>query len=297
MSARRGDEVILGTRGSELALAQARLAEAVLREKCGLRARIEIISTRGDRRIEQAAGRKGIFTAELEAALLAGIIDLAVHSAKDLPSDLSPGLAIAAVLARDAVEDVFIAKKKGPLATLPHAAVVATGSIRRQRQARWTRPDLNLTDLRGNVPTRLRKLAESTWDGIILARAGLERLNLSGPHFILDEHSFFAEVLPPEIFVPAGGQGIVALQTRVDDADRIAAADDHATHRCLRSEREFLRLLAGDCSTPVGAWACVKGGSLEMRAQYFREGAAPQMVTGRGEDPEQLAKEVWKKMQ
>src|SRR6185437_11258797 len=173
------NKIILGTRGSELARAQARLVEKAIqaaRPDTGIETRI--IVTQGDkaRLLEGQAGRKGLFTAEIERALLAQDIDIAVHSAKDLPSEMNPDAEIAAVLPRAQADDVAISKYSSGFASLPHGAIVATGSVRRKRQLLWKRADLKVVDLRGNVPTRLRKLLENNWDAIVLARAGLERL-------------------------------------------------------------------------------------------------------------------------
>src|SRR4029434_5467669 len=180
-----------------------------------------ILVTRGDNaKVDDLnAGRKGLFTAEIERALLAGEVDVAVHSAKDLPSQISQGAHIAAALPRAAINDVLISKHPGGLGSIRAGATVATGSVRRQRQLQWKRADLEVVDLRGNVLTRLRKLAENQWDGIVLARAGLERLGFSLTRTEIDFEGvqFFPEILPREIFVPAGGQGIIALQIRTDD--------------------------------------------------------------------------------
>src|SRR5262249_23850227 len=175
-------KITLGTRGSELARAQTMLVENAIRSAHpNVTIETKIIVTRGDNAkvIDLHGGRKGLFTSEIERALLAGDVDVAVHSAKDLPSETTPGAQIAAVLARAPIDDVLISKHPGSLASLPPGATVATGSVRRQRQLHWKRTDLKVIDLRGNVPTRLRKLAENEWNGIVLARAGLERLGFS----------------------------------------------------------------------------------------------------------------------
>jgi hydroxymethylbilane synthase len=278
-------KIILGTRGSELARAQARLVEKAIqaaRPDMGIETRI--IATQGDkaRLLERQAGRKGLFTAEIEGALLARDIDIAVHSAKDLPSEMNPDAEIGAVLPRGPVDDVVVSKHSGGFASLPQGAVVATGSVRRKRQLLWKRADLKVVDLRGNVPTRLRKLSTSDWDAIVLARAGLERLGQSPA---LDEISFngsqfFFEILPREIFLPAGGQGIIATQVRANDQSMRAIAD-FVNHRetlfCLRAEREFLRLLQGDCNCPVGVLATIENDKMKLRAQLFTDqSAAPQ---------------------
>src|SRR6516164_1496104 len=190
-------KIILGTRGSELARAQTRLVEKALRSAdANVTIETKIIVTRGDNAkvVDVHAGRKGLFTAEIERALLARDVDVAVHSAKDLPSETTPGTQIAAVLAGAPINDVLITKHPGGLASLPSGATVATGSVRRQRQLHWKRPDLKIVDLRGNVPTRLRKLAGNEWDGIVLARAGLERLDFSPTRTEIVGGQFFLEI-------------------------------------------------------------------------------------------------------
>ena len=296
-------KIILGTRGSELARAQARLVEKVIqaaRPDTGLETRI--IATQGDkaRLLERQAGRKGLFTAEIERALLARDIDLAVHSAKDLPSEMNPDAEIAAVLPRAPVDDVLVSKHPRGFASLPHGAVVATGSVRRKRQLLWKRADLKVIDLRGNVPTRLRKLANNDWEAIVLAYAGLERLGLSPDlgEISFNGSQFFVKILPREIFLPAGAQGIIALQVRVNDQSTKAITDlvnDRETLLCLRAEREFLRLLQGDCNCPVGVLATINNETMKLRGQLFGGGsAAPQEaeVEGMSSDGELLASQL-----
>lgn len=299
--------IVLGTRGSDLARAQAAMVERALRSALpALDVAIEIITTRGDEKsgapevvVDRHAGRKGMFTAEIERALLDRRIDVAVHSAKDLPSDATAGLQVCAALPRAAIEDVLITKEALDLESLPRGGTIATGSVRRQRQLHWLRPDLELADLRGNVPTRLRKLTESAWDGIILARAGLERLGFdcSRGNLASNGQALRATILSTEKFLPAGGQGIVALQIRANDGGTrqvISAANNEDALRCLRAEREFLRLLQGDCGTPVGVLAVMNRGMLSMRAQLFNEpdGGEPRTAsveqTQAGESPESL---------
>jgi hydroxymethylbilane synthase len=296
-------KIILGTRGSELARAQARLVEKaiqVARPDTGIETRI--IATQGDKatRLERLAGRKGLFTAEIERALLVQDIDIAVHSAKDLPSEMNPDAEIAAVLPRASVDDVVISKRPGGFASLPHGAIVATGSVRRKRQLLWKRADLKVVDLRGNVPTRLRKLLENNWDAIVLARAGLERLSQSPTlHEIgFNGGQFFVEILPREIFLPAGGQGIIAIQVR-DNDERIKAivdlVNDLKTLLCLQAEREFLRLLQGDCNCPVGVLATINNDTMKLRGQLFADGlAAPQEAEMEGtcKEGERLAERL-----
>lgn len=282
--------IVLGSRGSELALTQARLVEAALRRAWpALDVAIEIIRTSGDETNKSAppiadrkAGRKGMFTREIEKELVVRRIDVAVHSAKDLPSERLEELEVVATLPRAKTEDVLV--KKGD--TLPPGATVATGSVRRQHQLRHWRPDLTIVDLRGNVPTRLRKLQENdAWSGIVLARAGLDRLGLEVP----------MEILSPNDFVPAGGQGIIALQIRRDDHDArriLGAINHHETLFALRAEREFLRLLDGDCDSPVGVQATVKGATMEMRAQVFEPEMRTGNVSGASAEPEAVAQSL-----
>src|ERR1043166_858821 len=267
-------EVRLGTRGSDLALSQTALVEqALLNKQPALKIERKIIKTSGDnsKTVDPRAGWKGIFTAEIERALISGEIDVAIHSAKDLPSTMSSGAEIGAVLPRAATHDVLISKHTGGLDGLPRGAIVATSSVRRQCQMRWKRPDVSIVDVRGNVPTRLRKLVENDWDAIVLARAGLERLGISLSQFCIEE-------LPEEFFVPAGGQGVIAIQVRVHD-DRVKSIvhsiNDLDILLCLEAEREFLRLLDVDCNAPVGALAKIENGMMTMRGQFFQSKAGP----------------------
>jgi hydroxymethylbilane synthase len=278
------EKIILGTRGSELARAQSQLIENAIRSAYSdVTIEIKIIATRGDdaKGVDPRAGRKGLFTAEIERALVTGQVDVAVHSAKDLPSEASPGTQIAAVLPRAPMDDVLVSKHAAGLAALPNGGTVATGSVRRKRQLQWKRADLKLLDLRGNVPTRLRKLAGNQWDAIVLARAGLERLGFSPSHteISFEGRQFYLEILTHENFLPAGGQGIIALQIRADDQATNAlleAVSDHETLLCLQAEREFLRRLQGDCNFPVGVLATINNGKMKMRAQVFQgESPAP----------------------
>jgi hydroxymethylbilane synthase len=284
-------KITLGTRGSELARAQTLLVEKTIRSAHpNVTIETKIIVTCGDNAkvVDLNAGRKGLFTAEIEQALLAGEVEVAVHSAKDLPSETSPGAQIAAVLPRALVHDVLISKHSGGLASIPCGATVATGSVRRRRQLHWKRADLKLVDLRGNVPTRLRKLAENEWDGIVLACAGLERLGFSPTRTesSFEGGQFFLEILPREIFLPAGGQGIIALQIRSDDQSTKAlleSVNDPETLLCLQAEREFLSRLHGDCNFPVGVNATISDGKMKLRAQVFEsESPAPRQAEVEG---------------
>lgn len=266
--------MILGTRGSELALAQSRLVEQAL----GVAIATKIIRTSGDERktpSDARAGRKGMFTREIERALLEREIDLAVHSAKDLPSEMTAGLEIAAVLPRATAGDVLIVKND-------RLRRIGTSSVRRQHQIRAKWPDAEPIDLRGNVPTRLRKLAESDeLDAIVLARAGLTRLMI--------RVDFRTQELALDEFVPAGGQGVIAVQVRAGELhDSLRLIDHRETHLCLRAEREFLRLLNVDCNAPVGVHARFDSGVISMRAQLFGDGQTRSGVA-EGSDPMTLA--------
>jgi hydroxymethylbilane synthase len=300
-------KIVLGTRGSELARAQARLVEKAI-QTVRPEAKIEtkIIATHGDKAkvVDPRAGRKGVFTAEIERALLAGEVDVAVHSAKDLPTETSPDAEIAAVLPRAPMDDVLVSKQRGGLASVPEGATVATGSVRRKHQLLWKRADLDIIDLRGNVPTRLRKLAENNWDAIVLARAGLGRLGLSRSRteISFEGRQFFLEVLPCENFLPAGGQGIIALQVRANDQstkELIDVVNDRETLLCLQAEREFLRGLQGDCNCPVGVLAKIDNRKMKMRAQVFMgESAAPREaeVEGACDEGGKLAGELLRRI-
>jgi len=301
----RGRNFVLGTRGSALALAQARLAETALRNAHrGIEIETEIFTTSGDKRENTATaaegGVKGLFTKELEEALLNGRIDAAVHSLKDLPGRLPERLVIAAVLERAGTEDVLIAKTPGGLGGLRAAAAIGTGSVRRKMQLLRMRPDLEVREMRGNVPTRLRKLRDSEeLDALVLARAGLERLGYRVEGGLLEFEAgalFHAEVLTE--MLPAIGQGAIALEARRDDTDVMALLspiNHRETFRCIRAEREFLRLLNGDCNLPVGARTSLRDTRLSMKAIVFDEaGALARTGEAQGDDPERVANELFR---
>jgi hydroxymethylbilane synthase len=255
----------IGTRGSPLALAQARELRARLAAAHGLApdaVALEVIRTTGDMirdRPLAEAGGKGLFTKEIEEALIAGRIDLAVHSAKDMPTVLPEGLVIAAVLPREDARDVFISRKAASLRALAPGATVGTASLRRQALVRRLRRDLAVANLRGNVETRLRKLDAGEVDAVVLALAGLKRLGLADAA---------TAVLPVEEFLPAVGQGIIAVEARSGDARTraLVAAIDHAdTAAALAAERAFLAVLEGSCRTPIAGHASVRAGRLHLR--------------------------------
>jgi hydroxymethylbilane synthase len=315
------ERIVLGTRGSELAQAQARMvADRLSARWSDLTIETKIITTLGDesgatvsvaastdsqaRRLRHLAGRKGLFTGEIERALVAGDVDVAVHSAKDLPSQLVPGTQIAAVLPRASVDDVLVSLGRYDLHSLPIDGIVATGSVRRKHQLHWKRPDLEIVDLRGNVPTRLRKLAIDQWHAIILARAGLDRLGLTlnKERIEFEKREIFAKTLPREFFLPAGGQGVIAIQIREND-DRmrmlLEAINDIDTRLCLRAEREFLRLLHADCNQPIGVLAMIDGTVMKIRAQIFDlDATVPRQAVAEGpsEDAERLAAELLRRI-
>ncbi len=256
------DTLRIGTRGSKLALAQTRwVADALRRAHPSLTVEVQIIQTRGD--ATQAANvplasfaEKGIFAKELESALLAGDVDLAVHCVKDLEHTLPPGLVIAAVPAREDPRDALIGLA---LDALPRGARVGTGSVRRRALLLSRRPDLQMLEVRGNVDTRLRRWREGQYDVLCLAVAGLNRLGLQGN---------ITEILDPDWFTPDPGQGALALQSREGDArvhDLLLPLDDAVSHAHVRAERAFLRVLGGGCKTPVGALATGDGGHLAVR--------------------------------
>jgi len=268
---------IFGTRGSELALAQAAQAEnRMLSVLKAVECERRIIKSTGDLRLDVDLAspgtlEKGLFTKELEDALYAGEIHFAVHSLKDLPTELPEGLGLGAVLPRAASEDILISRHFGGIDALPGGGRVGTGSPRRAMQLNMVRPDVRAVSLRGNVPTRIRKLAsESELDAIILAQAGLDRLGLlpRDGHFNLDGTTVYAT---PLAFLPAPGQGAIALELRQEDAEAVAAA---ARLECRESaittaaERQVLRDLGGGCSLPLGVLGTIEGYMLSLQAVY-----------------------------
>jgi hydroxymethylbilane synthase len=260
----------IGTRGSPLALAQARQVRERLAAAHGLdaeRIELKIIKTTGDMihdRPLSEVGGKGLFTKEIEEALLAGTIDLAVHSAKDMPTVLPQGLGIAAVLPREDARDAFISRKAKSLRELPRGAVVGTASLRRQALVKRLRPDLGVVSFRGNVETRLRKLDAGEVDATLLALAGLKRLGLAESATAL---------LPVDEFPPAVGQGIIALEARADDSEALAAlaAINHLDSlTALAAERAFLAVLDGSCRTPIAGHAVISAGRVRFRGLIAR---------------------------
>lgn len=282
--------IVLGTRGSTLALAQANLVADLLRAR-GHDARISILSTRGDREQERPVpelGGKGLFTAELEEALLEGSVDAAVHSLKDLPTEAPAGLVLAAVPRREDPRDALVSKEGRRLADLPKGARVGTASLRRKALLLHARPDLEIHPLRGNVDTRIRKVKEGDLQAAVLAAAGLKRIGRADA---------IAELLD---FLPAPAQGAIGIQARADREPVLAALrslEDRATAACAAAERELLRILEGGCSVPVGALAEPKGASLRLRALVAApDGSRVLSAEGEGADPLALGAAVARRL-
>jgi hydroxymethylbilane synthase len=249
----------IGSRGSQLALWQARWIQVRL-QGFGVESRIEIIHTTGDKITDVAlskVGTKGLFTKEIEEALLSGVIDLAVHSLKDMPTDLPDGLTLGAIPEREDPRDAMVGSSLDALAP---KAKVGTSSLRRAAQLRAKKPDLEIENIRGNVDTRLRKLDEGQYDAIVLASAGLRRLGLENR---------ITELLDPEVMCPAVGQGALAVETRADGgaALEIAKRLEHRDSRiAVTAERAVLRALGGGCQVPIGAYATVDADAVHLRA-------------------------------
>ena len=257
----------IGTRGSALALWQANHIKERLKQLHGVDAELIRIRTSGDRfqtasvaQIGAEMGTKGVFIKELEDALLAAQVDLAVHSMKDVPTETPAGLAFPALTKREDPRDCLIAAKGHSLKDLPWGARIGTSSLRRQAQLRHHRADLEVLELRGNVDTRMRKVAAGEFDAIILAVAGVTRLGA------LDK---VTEIIPAEIMLPAVGQGALGIETREDDVETaklVAALDDAATRACVTAERSLLHELEGGCQVPLGAWGRLEKGVLRLEA-------------------------------
>jgi hydroxymethylbilane synthase len=273
----------IGTRGSPLALAQAeevrgRLAAVACLEPD--RIEIKVFRTTGDMVLDRPlaeAGGKGLFTKEIEEALLAGAIDVAVHSAKDLPTFLPAGLVIAGFLPREDARDVFISRKAKTIGDLPAGARVGTASPRRQAIVKRLRPDVAVTMLRGNVETRLRKVDDGEVDATVLAAAGLKRLGLM---------SAATAIFDADEFLPAVGQGAIAIETRTNDGKirtLVAMVDDIDTATALAAERAFLAILDGSCRTPIGGHAQVFGDSIRFHGIILKpDGSDALEVTREG---------------
>ncbi len=274
----------IGSRGSQLARWQADHIAALLRAR-GHQVEIEIIKTTGDKVTDVAlaqVGTKGMFTKEIEEALAEQRVDLAVHSLKDLPTELAAHFQIAAITTREDPRDAFVSKTYARLSELPQDARVGTSSLRRQAQLKALRPDLQIFPLRGNVDTRLRKMEAGEFDAVILAYAGLHRLGRT---------EFVREILPIEVMCPAVGQGALAIETRAGDsvASELRFLNDPAARAATVCERALLNQLGGGCQVPIGGFAQAENGRLRLLAIVARpDGTQLLRETQRGEDAEAL---------
>jgi hydroxymethylbilane synthase len=279
----------IGSRGSQLALWQANHISALLREQ-GHEVELEIIKTTGDKILDVAlakVGTKGMFTKEIEEALAENRVDLAVHSLKDLPTQLSPGFEIAAITKREDSQDVFCSVKHPSIEKLPRGARVGTSSLRRQAQLKALRPDLEVYPLRGNVDTRLRKLSEGEYDAVILAAAGLNRLGKT---------DLVKQVIPKDIMCPAAGQGALGIEIRAGDSitlKYLAFLDDADARAATTCERALLNKLGGGCQVPIGAAAEIRNSRLHLDAIVASPDGTRILRESRdGDDPEKLGSEV-----
>jgi len=279
----------IGSRGSQLALWQANHIADLLRAR-GHRVELEIIKTTGDKITDVAlakVGTKGMFTKEIEEALVENRVDLAVHSLKDLPTELAGNFEIAAITERENPRDVFCSVKFAGIDALPQGAKVGTSSLRRQAQLMAIRPDLQILPLRGNVDTRLRKLEEGEYDAIILAAAGLNRLG---------KMQLVRQVIPVDVMTPAAGQGALGIEIRQGDAgtrSQISFLDDAAARATTTCERALLNKLGGGCQVPIGAFAEVQNGRIRLHALVAHPDGTKVLRESRdGDDPVRLGDEV-----
>lgn len=281
--------LVIGTRGSKLALWQANfIAKKITERYSEIEVTIKRVTTTGDKILDvplAKIGGKGLFTKEIETEMLAGDIDLAVHSLKDMPTELPKGLTFAAITERVDAGDAFISPKYRTIDNLPRGAKVGTSSLRRKAQLLNYRPDLEIADLRGNLDTRLNKLANHTFDAILLAVAGLKRLGW-------DEH--ITQVIPKEICLPAVGQGALAIEARSDDAGVLAVLEflnDNSTRRAVEAERAFLRVVEGGCQVPVGVYGIIADDCLNLKAVILSVDGTKKVedsISGSPSDAEQL---------
>ena len=287
-------KIIIGSRGSELALWQANFVKKEVEKKNkNISVEIKIIKTTGDKILDVALskiGDRSLFTKELELELLNKNIDLAVHSLKDLQTEIPKGLKLSAVTKRHNVQDVLIARKKGTtIFNLPEGATVATGSLRRKCQLLHIRPDLKIAELRGNVPTRIKRFLESDWDAIILARAGVERLKLN---------KYISSIIKTDIVLPAVGQGALGIETRANNkiVNEIIKSIHHKnTYKAVLAERALLKTLEGGCQVPIGAFAEVKQNGLFLNAMVGSlDGSLTfsKKVRGSKNNPEKLGNDL-----
>lgn len=282
------ESVVLGTRGSRLALVQAGWCADRLRAT-GLGVEIKAIKTTSEHRPETPLSiidQRDVFTRQLDEALLSGEIDLAIHSLKDVPTELRDGIVLAAITERHDPSDVLVSDEHYNVDGLPEGAVVATSSLRRRAQLLHRRPDLEIVEIRGNVDTRVRKMREGIADALVLARAGIDRLGLDAPH----------AVIPPEIMLPAVGQGALAAATLAESTvrERVREAlNDGATERAVLAERAMLRTLEGGCRVPVGALGSVADGIVGLRGIVASvDGALLYRAEAEGEKPEEVGERL-----
>lgn len=279
----------IGSRGSDLAKWQAEHVASLIRGALpAARIEIVIVVTTGDRILDAPLakiGGKGLFTKEIEEALIRGAVDLAVHSLKDLPTTLNPGLALGAVLSRTDPRDALVSRDGRRFAELTKGARIGTSSLRRRAQLLHARGDLAIEDLRGNVPTRVRKAVSGEYDAIVLARAGLDRLGLLDPA---------TEILSTETILPAPGQGALGIEIREDDAslaEILAALEDRGTRAETDAERSFLQALGGGCQVPVGALARARGDGLLLEGMVAEPDGSI-LLRGRREGSTREAREI-----
>jgi hydroxymethylbilane synthase len=280
--------VVLGTRGSKLALVQAEGCAKRLRT-AGLSVEIRVIKTTSEHHPDlplSVIDQRDVFTRQLDEALLLGEIDLAVHSLKDVPTEVPEGIVLAAITERHDPSDVLISDGGYDVDGLPEGAVVATSSLRRRAQLLHRRPDLRIVEIRGNVDTRVRKMRAGGADALVLARAGLERLGLDVPH----------TVVPPKVMLPAVGQGALTVATLGDHPLRasIREALNHGTSEAAaRAERAMLNALEGGCRVPVGAFGMVKGSKVRLRGVVASpDGALSYRGEAEGEEPEEVGRRL-----
>src|SRR5919108_1154455 len=281
----------IGSRGSQLALWQANHISKLLRDR-GHEVELEIIKTTGDKITDVAlakVGTKGMFTKEIEEALAAGSVDLAVHSLKDLPTEVSPGFEVAAITKRENPRDMLVSKKYSRIEELPQRARVGTSSLRRQAQLKALRADLDIHPLRGNVDTRLRKLESGEYDAIILAAAGVTRLGLT---------AMIKQVIPPKLMCPAAGQGALGIEIRKGDLairQYVSFLDNSSARVTTTCERALLNELGGGCQVPIGAFAEIRNECIHLEAVVARPDGSQVLRESRdGNDPQELGHEVGK---
>ncbi len=288
------NKIRIGTRGSELALWQTNFVKDLLQKFYpALEIEVQIIKTKGDKILDvplAKIGDKGLFTKELELKLLEGEIDIAVHSLKDLETEIDENLTIGAITKRHNVNDVLIAKSKNiSLKKLNPNAKIGTGSLRRKAQLLHINPNFQIFDLRGNVPRRIKKFLESDWDAIILARAGVERLNLQ---------DYISSIIPKSLILPAVGQGALAVECRKNDAEilqLLSRINHHKTEIETRAERAFLRILEGGCQVPIACYAKIEKDVLSIEGKILSiDGSICfyHRLTGSSRNPEKLGEKL-----